>query len=164
MSVLPAAPAATPDVGDDPDRTPEGDVRVPLVPLLVGGGVWRTDGVKGSSEPSPTPVVDTEHMFVRVATMSRTRTMGRFAVAIGTGIAALAISLTAPDIASARPSLCERGIHCPPPKPPPVDPDQRRHRHRWWSIPGAAVSRKLRPGLLSLRRCRQLLRVFRFGA
>lgn len=123
MSVLPAAPAATREVGDDPDRTPEGDVRVALLPLLVGGGEWRAHGVKESSEPSPTPVVVTERMFWRVATMSSTRTVGRIAVAIGTGIAALAISLTAADIASARPPLCERGIDCPPPKPRPADPD-----------------------------------------
>ena len=134
MSVLPAAPAATPDVGDDPDRTPEGDVRVPSVPPLVGGGVWRADGVKEGSEPSPTPVVVTERMFLRVATMSSTRTVGRIAVAIGTGIAALAISLTAADIASARPPLCERGIDCPPPKPPPPGPGgqyQEPYRGNW---------------------------------
>jgi hypothetical protein len=60
MSVLPAAPAATPDVGDDPDRTPEGDVRVALLPLLVGVECGGAHGVKESSKPSPTPVVVTE--------------------------------------------------------------------------------------------------------
>ena len=55
--------------------------------------------------------------------MSSTRTLGRIAVAIGTSIAAVAISLTAPDIASARPPLCEKeDIDCRPPAtwyPPP---------------------------------------------
>ena len=118
MSVLPAAPAATRDVGDDPDRTPEGDVCVALLPRLVGGGVWRAHGVKESSEPSPTPVVVTERIgFWRVATMSRTRTVGRIAVAIGAGaIAAVAISLTAADIASARPPLCGKRHRLPTPR------------------------------------------------
>ena len=63
--------------------------------------------------------------------MSSTTTMGRIAVAIGTGIAAVAISLTAPDIASARPLLCEKEdigclppatLHTPPPPPPNTEP------------------------------------------
>ena len=65
MSVLPAASAATPDVGDDAERIPEGDVGVALVPPRVGGEVWRTDGVKERSEPSPTPVLVTKQMFLR---------------------------------------------------------------------------------------------------
>jgi hypothetical protein len=65
MSVLPAAPAATRDVGDDPDRIPEGDVRVAFGSTSRGGWVWRTDGAKERSEPSPTPVLVTEQMFSR---------------------------------------------------------------------------------------------------
>ena len=38
MSVLPAASAATPDVGDDPERIPEGDVRVSFGSASRGGG------------------------------------------------------------------------------------------------------------------------------
>ena len=44
--------------------------------------------------------------------MSSTTTVGRITVAIGTGIAAVAIALTAPDIASARPPLCQDDIDC----------------------------------------------------
>lgn len=65
MSLLPAASAAAPDVGDDAERIPEGDVCVSLVPPRVGGEVWRTDGVKERSERSPSPVLVTEQMFSR---------------------------------------------------------------------------------------------------
>jgi hypothetical protein len=44
--------------------------------------------------------------------MSSTRTIGRITVGIGTGIAAVAISLTAPEIASVRPPLCQDDIDC----------------------------------------------------
>lgn len=44
--------------------------------------------------------------------MSSTRTIGCITVAIGTGITAAAISLTAPDIASVGPPLCQDDIDC----------------------------------------------------
>ena len=121
MSEFPAAPAATPDVGDDPDRTPEGDVLVPLVPLSCGG--WGVADGRREGKRRAFPDTRCRHRTygLEVATMFRTRTIGRIAVAIGTGIAAVAISLTAPDIASARPRLCD--FDCAPPPPPPVDPN-----------------------------------------
>ena len=91
MSVLRTAPAATPDVGDDLDRTPKGDRACCVASTSCTG--WSVAGArrKESCEPSPTTVVVTERMFSRVATLSSTRTVGRIAVAIGTGIAAVAI-------------------------------------------------------------------------
>src|ERR1700675_2853808 len=54
MSVLPAAPAATSDVGEGLDRTSDGDVVVPSL----------TDGARERTELSPTPILITEQEVV----------------------------------------------------------------------------------------------------
>jgi hypothetical protein len=60
--------------------TPEGEVAVPSAPPLVGGGVWPSDGIGESTEPSPTPILITEPEVVFSASAStplpRTKTAG----------------------------------------------------------------------------------------
>ena len=51
---------ATPDIDEDPDRIPEGNVVGAPVPPLMGGEVSLTDGVGASPQLSPTPILITE--------------------------------------------------------------------------------------------------------
>ena len=72
--------------------------------------------------PTRGPRLNLRRPTMQRSPMSSTRTICRVAAAIGAGIAALAISVSAADIASARPNVCDPGISCPPPHQQPGNP------------------------------------------
>jgi hypothetical protein len=72
--------------------------------------------------PTRGPRLNRRRPIMQRSQMSSTRTIGRAAAVIGAGIAALAISVSAADIASARPNICDPGISCPPPPQQPGNP------------------------------------------